>query len=311
MSSPDHVIVSVPAVFKQVCTDLFAKKYVKIGDVILQMRAKVGDGNYADVYKMCTASDSCNYVAKVVDLRGDSPRRELFELEVATAKLAGLHGFGPLVIDNFICAGPEGAVGVLIMERIHGLTLKMAMVTEPLEQRRNDMFNSALHAIEQMHDAGVFHQDLHSQNIMITQNDRCWIIDFGFSWVFPSLRDRCPGLCKHLRYYDLCDLIERYNGLQKFGISMPNITKCPVPHDDTTYKEWARNAEPIDVYTHIAKAYPTSNLTGKSRDVIRQMIMTDNYHAKVCIDVLLAPPVPIGTMPRVDIAAIHDITMPR
>ena len=48
-----------------------------------------------------------------------------------------------------------------------------------------------LYLVQKMHNAGVFHGDMHSENIMVDEDGNPWMIDFGKSKMMPeSAEDR-------------------------------------------------------------------------------------------------------------------------
>jgi predicted Ser/Thr protein kinase len=104
--------------------------------------------------------------------------------EAVFAKLAGEKGFGPKVHNVVLCppvCGGGMRVGI-VMDQIDGVTFRDYMITAAPNQQLA-VLDVVQQAIGEMHKSGIFHRDLHGENIMITMDSkrnpkRAYIIDF-------------------------------------------------------------------------------------------------------------------------------------
>lgn len=99
-------------------------------------------------------------------------------------ELAGAGGAPLLVGMTDEC--PEA----LVMELIEGVTIAhyLPMVTP---EEREVVYNGVRRAVQEVHEAGFFHRDLHEGNILIDNDGHVRIIDFGRAIKFkdfPTLR---------------------------------------------------------------------------------------------------------------------------
>jgi serine/threonine protein kinase len=84
------------------------------------------------------------------------------------------------IIDKIYCYG--------IFEYVDGVSLKQWLSKEKPFHRRKKISDNIFHEIFECHKKGIFHGDLHSQNILITKKDKVKLIDFGTS-IFSSSED--------------------------------------------------------------------------------------------------------------------------
>lgn len=86
---------------------------------------------------------------------------------------------------------------LMVMDRIAGRTLTEWMESEtPIAGKEIDATLEMLEAkISKLHDEGIVHGDLHTDNIMVTLSptgatQRVWIVDYGHARIAESRSDR-------------------------------------------------------------------------------------------------------------------------
>lgn len=95
-------------------------------------------------------------------------------------EIKGLGINTPATLLSFI--NEDDGLSYFVMERIKGHTVREVIQDETLlpENFNYEKFcNSLNEQISKMHKAGIFHRDLHSDNVMINENGSPVIIDFG------------------------------------------------------------------------------------------------------------------------------------
>ena len=78
---------------------------------------------------------------------------------------------------------------ILDLERIRGSTLQKLLYEEGLFSSEQVIRYSSdlLNGIREMHEAGVYHRDLHDRNILIERHhDKAVIIDLGLATTDPN-----------------------------------------------------------------------------------------------------------------------------
>lgn len=114
------------------------------------------------VYIACL-NDNCNYAAKVTDI----------EINMKISKLAGEFGIGPRIYDYYWNNGKFH----IIMDYINGTALHNTLLT-------TNVCRSLYSKIDLMHANRIYHNDLHSGNIIVTSNSDVFIIDYTMaSWL--------------------------------------------------------------------------------------------------------------------------------
>lgn len=86
---------------------------------------------------------------------------------------------------------------LMVMDRIAGRTLTEWMESEtPIAGKEIDATLEMLEAkISKLHDEGIVHGDLHTDNVMVTLSStgatqRVWIVDYGHARIAESRSDR-------------------------------------------------------------------------------------------------------------------------
>lgn len=127
-----------------------------------------------NVYECCK-DDDCNYVAKYYKQYYEKPN---FDID----KLMGIKGIGPKIHDVLI-TGPYEYI--IIMDKVNGMTFKNYSTSQ-----QYTLCHLLQEKMQFMHNLGVSHQDLHSENIMVSDNNNTLIlVDFdSSSWLSDNPR---------------------------------------------------------------------------------------------------------------------------
>jgi tetratricopeptide (TPR) repeat protein/predicted Ser/Thr protein kinase len=81
----------------------------------------------------------------------------------------------------------ENGVDFIVMERVHGVTLRQLIPDEGLPVEEAVLYFAEIaSALDRAHRAGIVHRDLKPGNIMVTEDRRVKILDFGLAKVTRS-----------------------------------------------------------------------------------------------------------------------------
>ena len=123
-------------------------------------------------------------VMKVPLMREGDGGENIVGFEIEHQMLQVLHG---TYVPRFVAAGDLGRVPYLVMERLSGITLETWMMQKvnalepiPLESIAR-MGAKLAQAVHSLHQQNVCHLDLKPANVMITDEDRVVLLDFGLS----------------------------------------------------------------------------------------------------------------------------------
>jgi tRNA A-37 threonylcarbamoyl transferase component Bud32 len=176
----------------------------------------LGSGTYGQVTQACF-DNVCKYVAKEqvffeLDDRLRYRKRfywNRFIGEALITKFAYEKGFGVPFYGYFIC--DNGRKGMMFMDRYTD-TLRKANLS------RDDV-NQLIKRIEQMHNAGILHQDLFAKNVMYKRlpdgSKDIKIIDFGLSVAF---RKKVPLMLRAVDYITMAQSLHRQKDAQRMLI---------------------------------------------------------------------------------------------
>lgn len=179
----------------------------------LRVKKRLGSGAFGQVFLI-----DAKRVVKVFSVRdrpgGIESQRTAFLGEVEMGKKAHVIGVGPKILDSFVCSERhKDHHGIIIMDRIPGTSLeiwtKRATVAKALAMR-----GKVEALIEKMHRGGLFHNDLHVNNIMVTKGGEGapMFVDFAYArqdakqerWRWPVVRVK--GKARH-RDFEVLDAI--------------------------------------------------------------------------------------------------------
>jgi serine/threonine protein kinase len=175
----------------------------KLGEFVRKNKINTSVGSFGEIWTVCYKKSNlnleehaeCPYVGKYIKLPSVSSL-QAFKIEVAIAKLAFEHDFGPRVLSHFICG--KTRYGGLIMDR---WAPKPACDLDLLPSDYTTIFKK----INEMHSIGIFHQDLFLKNILYikknikkgTSKYSFSITDYGLSIPFGK---PLPGILRALDY---------------------------------------------------------------------------------------------------------------
>ena len=144
-----------------------------------QITAKLGQGGMGEVYRATDTKLDRDVAIKVLpDEFADSPERlSRFQREAKVlAKLnhpniATIHGFEK-----------DGGKSFLVMELAQGQTLAEQIGHRPLPLAQAlEIFQQIAQALEAAHDADIIHRDLKPANVIIREDGRVKVLDFGLA----------------------------------------------------------------------------------------------------------------------------------
>jgi tRNA A-37 threonylcarbamoyl transferase component Bud32 len=107
--------------------------------------------------------------------------------EVEIAEEMGKAGVGPEIHDSI--RNSDGDYVAMLMERIEGKTLLQRMEDAGVVgSREMDILDNFFNRREKMHRAGIIHGDLHNENVMVSDDNKVKIIDWGMARKFDTAR---------------------------------------------------------------------------------------------------------------------------
>ena len=150
---------------------------------------KLGEGADGQVWLL-----QSGHAAKIgaVSMEGDRPAGhgpEDAQREVAAARLAGSHGISPAVHDAWYCSSPTRLAYVIVMDAVPGGVTLYEWYRKSSATERAKMGAKIEALVVKLTALGIFHEDLHANNIMIDAQKRPWIIDFSRCTFMKVTRD--------------------------------------------------------------------------------------------------------------------------
>jgi serine/threonine protein kinase len=149
---------------------------------------RLGGGGMAIVYRAVDARLHREVAVKVLDaMRGaDAEQRARFEIE-ARAAASITHPNVVAVHDVGIEGDPPNVVPYIVMECLPGRTLADEVRTGPLSAARaTAVLDDVLAALGAAHAKGVLHRDIKPSNVLLDEDGRVKLADFGIARVAPG-----------------------------------------------------------------------------------------------------------------------------
>src|SRR5260370_10039177 len=144
----------------------------------------LGYGGMASVYRARQESLDRTVAIKILsdNLAASSEFMERFRREARTA--ANLHH--PNVITVHDCGEDDRGVPYLVLEYIGGPTLADLMDVGLDDQRIPDLMEQVAAGLDYAHARGVIHRDIKPGNVLMTEDGRAVLADFGLAWLLEG-----------------------------------------------------------------------------------------------------------------------------
>ena len=145
----------------------------------------IGSGEYGSIYKL--DDKTCIKFINITQTLNNLKYVDFLK-EVNMSTIAGSIGVAPKIYDTYVCINDEDSTcyGIIYMEFIQGITLTNYLDKIHSQNNKNKLRKLLEEKIIKLHTAGIMHNDLHSDNVMVIldSNDQLKdikMIDFGFS----------------------------------------------------------------------------------------------------------------------------------
>ncbi|WP_288812632.1 Stk1 family PASTA domain-containing Ser/Thr kinase [uncultured Corynebacterium sp.] len=149
-----------------------------------RLDAKIGTGGMSDVYAATDELLTRDVAVKMMrpDLARDTSFLERFRREAQNAAKLNQPNI-VAVYDTGETPPNDGSVPYIVMERVHGETLR-DILQEHGKMSLNDaakIMSQVAEALHFSHEAGIIHRDIKPANIMITNTGAVKVMDFGIA----------------------------------------------------------------------------------------------------------------------------------
>ncbi|WP_190822889.1 serine/threonine-protein kinase [Saccharopolyspora pogona] len=142
-----------------------------------RLGARLGSGGMADVYRAMDTRLQRVVAAKCFRSGTDAAGRERFAEEARI--LAGLSHPGLVTVHDFSASEDEL---YLIMELVEGPTLSEVIAEGPLPPEQvADLGGQLASVLAHVHDNGIVHRDVKPSNVLISNDGKTFLTDFGIS----------------------------------------------------------------------------------------------------------------------------------
>jgi serine/threonine protein kinase len=145
-----------------------------------QLELKLGEGGMGSVYRAIDLATNRDVAVKILrrDLAESKHARRRFAREARAAGMLSHHGI--VRIFEFV----DEARPYLVMELVNGVSMRRYVRREkPDFDKLLELCEQLCEALAHAHDKGVVHRDLKPDNIVITNDRRAKILDFGLARV--------------------------------------------------------------------------------------------------------------------------------
>ncbi len=145
----------------------------------------IGSGEYGSIYQL--DEKRCIKFINVTHTLNNLKYVDFLK-EITMSTIAGSIGVAPKIYDTYVCVNDEDSscYGIIYMEYIQGMTLTNYLYKIHSKETKNKLRKLLEEKIIKLHNAGIMHNDLHSDNVMVIVDDNGQLkdikmIDFGFA----------------------------------------------------------------------------------------------------------------------------------
>lgn len=155
----------------------------------LEIQRLVGRGGMGAIYQARQTSLDRDIALKVIDrsISNDTNFLDRFEREAkALAKLTH-----PNIVSVYDFGHTEDGLAYFMMEYVHGLNLREAMQSMPIDvPYALEIVRATADALQYAHSKGIVHRDIKPENILLSDDGRIKLADFGIAKINNSRNDR-------------------------------------------------------------------------------------------------------------------------
>lgn len=155
----------------------------------LEIQRLVGRGGMGAIYQARQTSLDRNIALKVIDrsISNDTNFLNRFEREAkALAKLAH-----PNIVSIYDFGHTSDGTAYFMMEYIHGLNLREAIQSMPIDvPYALEIVRATAEALQYAHSKGIIHRDIKPENILLSDDGRIKLADFGIAKINNTRNDR-------------------------------------------------------------------------------------------------------------------------
>ena len=177
----------------------------KVGDKVLSIQQRLGNGAFGVVYKVRDEKSLIEYALKDILCSGDSENLNASR-EVETLKKIS-HENVIAVVGADQQRDAQGSHMLILTEYCPGGNLNERL-TRPSSEKMNLKWMSELAAgLSYLHSVNVIHRDLKPENVLLTATDNVKLADFGLAREFIALkqtkaqRDDGSWMTTYIQYY--------------------------------------------------------------------------------------------------------------
>ncbi len=145
----------------------------------------ISSGEYGSIYKL--DEKRCIKFINITNTISNLKYVDFLK-ELKMSQIAGSINVGPKIYDSYVCINDADSTcyGIIYMEFIQGTTLSQYLYKYHSKDKKIKLRKMLEEKIVKLHNAGIMHNDLHSDNIMVILDNNeelkdVKIIDFGFA----------------------------------------------------------------------------------------------------------------------------------
>ena len=176
---------------------IFKLKKITMDNFTIHSDQRYGQGHFGIVYRAVHKITGKVYAVKVMDASEQNLKIARTEGSIIRNQVIP----GVVVIHGALIKETNPQRLMVVMDPVpgqHFRTACRAMIDSDLnnlELRLTKLYLTIAHSVKNLHDLGIAHRDLKSDNILVDDQDQPTIIDFGVAYKDPDNRRRSTMFC--------------------------------------------------------------------------------------------------------------------